>query len=157
MNQPPQTDLDHVAGAPLPVITDEMMRERLPGARPYTAVLLRATAKFVRPDVDPIIWEHGRRNFALREHGVLAVVLPVSDDSDLAGLGIFAATPDEVRAIMDHDPGVTAGIFTYEVHPVRGRWGRLGPESRAQGDSEAGGEARRTKEAVHGTIVAFLM
>jgi hypothetical protein len=21
---------------------------------------------------------------------------------------------------MDHDPGVEAGIFTYEIHPVRG-------------------------------------
>jgi hypothetical protein len=27
---------------------------------------------------------------------------------------------DEVTRIMDEDPGVTAGIFTYEVHPVRG-------------------------------------
>jgi hypothetical protein len=104
----------------LPVISDETMRERLQGVRPYTAVLLRATDKCVRPDVDHVIWEHGRRNFALREQGVLAIVLPVDDDSDWAGLGIFTAPPDEVRAIMDQDPAVMAGIFTYEVHPVRG-------------------------------------
>jgi hypothetical protein len=97
-----------------------MMRARLQGVRQYTAVLLRATEKLVRPDVDPIIWEHGRRNFALREHGVLAIVLPADDDSDWAGLAVFAAPPDEVRAVMSHDPGVMAGIFTYEVHPVRG-------------------------------------
>jgi hypothetical protein len=114
------TDLTHVADVPLPVISDDMMRARLHGVRNYTAVLLRATHKLVRPDVDPIIWEHGRRNFALREHGVLAIVLPADDDSDWAGLAVFAAPPDGVRAIMDHDPGVTAGIFTYEVHPVRG-------------------------------------
>jgi hypothetical protein len=114
------TDLTHVADVPLPVISDDMMRARLDGVRNYTAVLLRATDKLVRPDVDPIIWEHGRRNFALREHGVLAIVLPADDDSDWAGLAVFAAPPDRVRAIMDHDPGVTAGIFTYEVHPVRG-------------------------------------
>ncbi len=128
MNRVPATDLGHVGGIPLPAITDEMMRERLPAARPYTAVLLRATSKLVRPGADPIIWEHGRRNFALREHGVLAIVLPATDDSDWAGLGIFTAEPDEVRAIMDHDPGVTAGIFTYEVHPVRGFPGSCLPE-----------------------------
>lgn len=128
MNQVPGTDLRHVAGTPLPAITDEVMHEQLQSARPYSAVLLRATGKLIRPDADPIIWEHGRRNFALREHGVLAIVLPATDDSDWAGLGIFTAPPDEVRAIMDHDPGVAAGIFTYEVHPVRGFPGSCLPE-----------------------------
>lgn len=118
--KPAMTDPDHVAGAPLPTITDEVMRERLGKTQAYTTVLLRKTSKFIRPDVDPTIWEHGRRNFALREVGVLAVVLPVADDSDWAGLGIFTASPEEVSEIMDRDPGVTAGIFTYEVHPVRG-------------------------------------
>lgn len=114
------TDETHVAGVPLPTVSDEVMRARLVETRAYTAVLLRATDKLVRPDVDPIIWEHGRRNFALREHGVLPIVTPVTDGSDWAGIGIFAASPEEVREIMDHDPGVKAGIFTYEAHPVRG-------------------------------------
>ena len=26
---------------------------------------------------------------------------------------------DEVRRIMDGDPGVQAGVFTYELHPCR--------------------------------------
>jgi hypothetical protein len=51
---------------------------------------------------------------------VLAVVLPVDDDSDLAGLGVFNATEAEVTQILDEDPGVKAGIFTVELHPVRG-------------------------------------
>jgi len=29
-------------------------------------------------------------------------------------------TPEEVVRIMDEDPAVKAGIFTYEVHPIRG-------------------------------------
>ena len=128
MNGVPATDLQHVVGVPLPAITDEVMHERLRAARPYTAVLLRATGKLVRPDVDPIIWEHGRRNFALREHGVLAIVLPATDDNDLAGLHIFSAPPDDVRAIMDHDPAVAAGIFTYEIHPIRGFPGSCLPQ-----------------------------
>ena len=111
---------NHVAGRVLPVVSDEAMRARLSGAATYTAVLLRATETLVRPAADPIIWEHGRRNMALSEAGLLPVVLPVADDTDLAGIGIFAADPDETRAIMADDPGVRAGIFGYEVHPVRG-------------------------------------
>jgi uncharacterized protein YndB with AHSA1/START domain len=114
------TDERYVAGVQLPVISDDEMRERLAGTESYTAVLLRATDKLVRPDVDAVIWEHGRRNFALREHGVLPIVMPATDDSDWAGIAIFAASPDEVQQIMDHDPGVRAGIFIYEAHPVRG-------------------------------------
>lgn len=115
------TDADHVAGIPLPRIGDEVMRERLARARPYTAALLRRTARFVRPDVEPTVWEHGRRNMALVEHGVLAVVLPARDDpTGWAGLGIFAASPEEVARILDHDPGVRAGIFSYELHSVLG-------------------------------------
>ena len=115
------TGRDHVAGAPLPAISDEFMRTRIAKAQPYTAVLLRKTPDLKRPEADPAIWEHGRRNMALEEHGVLAIVLPVNNDpGDWAGLGIFTAPADEVREIMDNDPGVRAGIFSYEVHPVRG-------------------------------------
>jgi hypothetical protein len=122
------TDRDHVAGVRLPTVTDEVMRERIGKAHSYTAVLLRKTDKFVRPEVDPIVWEHGRRNMALVEHGVLAIVLPVNNDpGDWAGLGIFTAKLEEVSEIMDHDPGVEAGIFTYEMHPVRGFPGSILP------------------------------
>ena len=111
---------DQVAGRILPVISDATMRERLAGASTYTAVMLHATDGFVRPAVDPIVWEHGRRNMALVEAGLLAVVLPVGDDSDLAGIGVFTTDPEATRSIMDDDPGVRAGIFAYDVHPVRG-------------------------------------
>jgi hypothetical protein len=100
-------------------VTDDAMRARLGGIKAYTAALLMRTPKLVRPDVNPIVWEHARRNMALVEQGVLAIVAPAADDGDLAGLYVFDASPDEVRAILDHDPGVQAGIFTYEVCPVR--------------------------------------
>jgi uncharacterized protein YndB with AHSA1/START domain len=111
---------NHVAGRALPVVSDDAMRARLADASAYTTILLRSTDKCVRPAVDPIIWEHGRRNMSLVDAGLLAVVLPVTDDTALAGIGVFAATPDDVQTIMDDDPGVRAGIFTYDVHPVRG-------------------------------------
>ncbi|HEV7204234.1 MAG TPA: SRPBCC family protein [Jatrophihabitans sp.] len=112
--------LPSVLGRVLPLITDEVMRSRLSGARSYTAAILRVTPAYTRPAVDATVWEHGRRNMQLLEVGLLPIVLPVDDDTDIAGIGIFAATPDETRTIMDDDPGVRAGIFTYDLHPVRG-------------------------------------
>jgi len=52
---------------------------------------------------------------ALAEAGLLSVVVPVADDTDLAGIGVFAATPDDTNAIMDDHPGGRAGIFRYQT------------------------------------------
>ncbi|MCU1456156.1 MAG: hypothetical protein JWL73_248 [Actinomycetia bacterium] len=99
-------------------ITDEYMREMLGRSRAYCVLLLKGTAKLQEPDAMSIVWEHGRRNFALRADGRLPIVCRVTDDSGWAGVGIFTGTVDEVTAIMDEDPGVKAGLFTYEVLPV---------------------------------------
>jgi hypothetical protein len=114
------TDRDRVAGRQLPTISDSHMREWLAGTHEYTVVLLRKTATFKRPGVDKTIWEHGRRTLALREQGVLSIVTPISDDGDWAGIAIFTGSVDQVNQIMDHDPGVQAGILTYEAHAARG-------------------------------------
>lgn len=101
-------------------ITDDFMRKMLAKTKAYTVVLLKATSARAEPEADAVIWEHGRRNFSLRADGLLPIVCPVADDSGWSGIGIFAATPEETARIMDDDPGVKAGIFTYEVHPVLG-------------------------------------
>jgi len=100
-------------------ISDDFMRDMLTRSRTYSVVFLKATPRQRTPEVDAIIWEHGRRNFALRAEGVLSIVCPVVDDSEWSGIGIFNATEEEVARIMDDDPGVRAGVFTYEVHPIR--------------------------------------
>ncbi|MDQ6669699.1 MAG: YciI family protein [Chloroflexota bacterium] len=104
----------------MPEITDEMMRQSLAKTRSYTIMLLKAGPNISMPGVDKIIWEHGRRNFRLRAAGRLSIICPVADDSGLCGLGIFDADPDEVERIYAADPGVQAGVFTFEVHPSRG-------------------------------------
>jgi hypothetical protein len=99
-------------------ITDEFMREMLPKSKTYTVVILRKTAKRSAADADKVVWEHGRRNFALRAEGKLAIVCPVNDGSEVSGVSIFTTPVEETRAIMEKDPGVQAGIFTYELHPA---------------------------------------
>ena len=87
---------------------------------PYLkVVLLRAGPNYDTPDSPPSSGNTGRRNFSLRADGVLAIVCPILDDSPWAGIGIFNATDEQTWRIMDDDPGVRAGVFTYEVHPIR--------------------------------------
>jgi hypothetical protein len=101
-------------------ITDDIMRERISQTKTYTLIILHKTVKYKEPGMEKIVWEHGRRNFQLREEGLLSIVCPVRDESDLSGIGIFNATAEEVKRIYEDDPGVKAGIFTFEVHPCSG-------------------------------------
>jgi hypothetical protein len=101
-------------------ITDEFMKQMLTTTKSYSIVILKSSPKRNSLEgVDSIIWEHGRRNFALRAEGVLSIVCPISDGSDVAGIAIFNASVEEVKSIMDEDPGVKAGVFVYEIHPCR--------------------------------------
>ena len=104
----------------MPEISDEHMQEMLGKSKTYTAMLLRLTEKATAADAEKIIWEHGRRNFALRAQGRLPIVCPTTDESEWAGIGIFNATPEEAERIMADDPGIKAGLFTCELHPVMG-------------------------------------
>jgi hypothetical protein len=97
-------------------ITDDFMRQMIASAKPYAIVILKKGPNYNRPDVMGIIWEHGRRNFALMEDASLNIVCPVNDGSDLTGIAIFNSTIDETRVIMDDDPGVKEGVFVYEIH-----------------------------------------
>jgi hypothetical protein len=74
---------------------------------------------------EKIIWEHGRRNFSLHRDGLLPIVCPIVDESEFSGVGIFNASIDEVRRIMDEDPVVKEGLFVYEVHDCRSFPGSL--------------------------------
>jgi hypothetical protein len=88
---------------------------------------LKAGPGISTPGAEKTIWEHGRRNYALLADGVLSIVCPVADGSEVSGIYIFDASIDKVRAIMEADPGVQAGIFVYEIHACRGFPGQCLP------------------------------
>jgi hypothetical protein len=106
----------------LPQVTDEMLASARQQTRPYSLIILKAGPKFSPPgpDRDPavsrIILEHGKRNLALRLAGLLPIICPVADGTEVAGIGIFTAAPDEVNRIYSEDPAVMAGVLTFEVH-----------------------------------------
>jgi hypothetical protein len=109
-------------------ITDNFMRQMISRTRNYCIVILKAGPNRNKPGVEKIIWEHGRRNFALRAEGLLSIVCPVSDGSEISGVGIFNADIEEVKSIMNEDPGVKEGVFIYEIHACRSFPGDSLPE-----------------------------
>jgi hypothetical protein len=100
-------------------ITDDFMRQMISRTRNYCVVILKAGPNRNKPGVEKIIWEHARRNFALRAEGLLSIVCPVSDGSDVLGVGIFNADINAVKLIMDGDPAVKEGVFVYKIHACR--------------------------------------
>lgn len=110
--------------ADLPGVTEQQFKDALARTRPYTALVLKATAIYEPPGpnrslaVSAIILEHAMRNYALFLARLLRVVCPVADGSGVTGISIFDATPEDVDRIMREDPGVKAGLFTYEIHPT---------------------------------------
>jgi hypothetical protein len=100
-------------------ISNEFMMQMLPQAKLFSIVLLKTGPNYGSPESQPIIWEHARRNFALRDEGLLSIVCPISDETELKGVGIFNADVEQTKEIMEGDPGVKAGIFIYEVHSAR--------------------------------------
>ena len=52
--------------------------------------------------------------------GAMPVVLRVVDDSDVCGVGVFTGSVEDTTAIMTDDPGVRAGVLTFDVHPCVG-------------------------------------
>jgi len=101
------------------LITDDYMRQMMARTKEYSVVILKAGPNLSNESALKTIREHARRNFVLRNEGLLSIVCPVADGSEVTGIGIFNAGTDQVRAIMDDDPGVREGVFVYEVHPCR--------------------------------------
>jgi hypothetical protein len=100
-------------------ITDEYMHSMFPQTKEYTLMLLKPGPGVDQEGVEKIIWEHGRRNFALRADGLMSIVCPVTIESGISGLGIFNTDIEETRKLMEEDPAVIAGVFVYELLPCR--------------------------------------
>jgi hypothetical protein len=101
-------------------VTDEYMQQMLAKTKEYNIILLKPGPRAGdHPDLKKLIWEHGRRNFSLRAEGSLSIVCPIIAETGISGVGIFNASAEETKNIMDSDPAVQAGIFVYEIHPCR--------------------------------------
>jgi hypothetical protein len=112
------------------LISDEEFMQMRQRGRTYVGLLLMGGPNYDRPDARAIVYEHGKRNLSLMKAGKFPIICPVTDGGPLKGIGVFCVNEEEVRAIMDEDPGVKAGVFTYELHPVRSFPGSALPEKK---------------------------
>ena len=116
--------MNYTSDEDLPDVSDEAFTQARQTVRPFTAVILRPGPAFERPgadrspEVQATIAAHGKRNYALLLAGLMPIVCPIADGSDVVGLSIFDATPEDVERIMAADPAVQAGILGYELHPT---------------------------------------
>jgi hypothetical protein len=100
-------------------ITNEFMMEMLGKSKAYTAVILHKGPNDDIPERQEIIREHGRKNFELRESGVLSIVCPVTENNTVRGIGIFNAEKQEVEKLLKEDPAIKAGVLIYEMLHVK--------------------------------------
>jgi hypothetical protein len=109
----------------LPEVTEQELYAARATFKPYTIIILKHGPKYPPggsnsdPEVFATIVRHGIRNARLRLGGLLRVVCPVADGSDVAGIGIFDATAEDVDRIYSRDPAVLAGVLVYEIHPTQ--------------------------------------
>ncbi len=101
------------------IITDEFMRQMQAKTKEYCVCILKTTPKRGQTGANRFVTEHNRRNFVLRVDGPLSILCQISDGSGVTAVSIFNASVDEVKKIMDEDPAVREGIFTYELHASR--------------------------------------
>jgi hypothetical protein len=99
-------------------ITDEYMKEMRTKTKCYTFLILKPGPRRFEPGADKVIWEHGRRNHALRAEGILPIVCPIGND-EIAGVGVFDRTIEEADALMREDPAVKEGVLVYSLYGCR--------------------------------------
>lgn len=83
--------------------------------KPYLIVILKKSINYHKPDSQNIIQtEHLPYIFNLKSKGIMAIPMPVRDETDIAAIGVFVSNnKEEAGKIMDNDPAVIKGIFTY--------------------------------------------
>jgi hypothetical protein len=116
--------VNYTSDKDLPEVSEEAFTEARQTVRAYTAVVLRPGPAFQprgagrSPEFMATILAHGKRNYALLLAGLMPIVCPIADGSNVVGLGIFDASPEDVERIMAADPAVRADILGYDIHPT---------------------------------------
>lgn len=129
--------MEYTDDSQLPELSDEAFVAMRATVRPFTVCVLKGGPGFEPPGPDPttgvtaIIWRHGKRNTALRMAGLMPIICPISDGTDIKGVCVLDATPEQADRIMANDPAVRAGVLTYELHPSRSYAGSALPVTTA--------------------------
>lgn len=91
---------------------------KLASIKPYVLVILTKGENYGLSDTPRIIQsEHLPYIFGQRRDNEMVLTMPVMDnESSLAAVAIYNTTDKgEVKRLMDKDPAIMAGVFTYEI------------------------------------------
>jgi uncharacterized protein len=104
-------------------ITNELILKTIEKGKQYILMLYNEGPNRNQPpeEAEKLQMEHLHYLFSLRADGKLLLNGPVTDDSALAGIGIFNLTDiKEVEKLASEDPAVKAGRLVFELHPLFG-------------------------------------
>ena len=100
-------------------MSDDRMMQLVGSARPYTVCTLRPGPQWGVGDWEKTIWEHGRRNLAMREQGLLVVTLRTESD-DVVGVGVYDRDLEGTHELLAGDPAIQAGVLLHDLCPAQG-------------------------------------
>jgi uncharacterized protein YciI len=111
-------------------ITDEYIMSQVQKGKQYILLLLkRGPSTDQNEEAQKIQMAHLHHLFTLKAEGKLVLAGPVTEDTDLRGIGIFNLTDmEQVKKIVEEDPAVKSGRLTYELYPWFGLPGDGLPE-----------------------------
>ncbi|MDR3666792.1 MAG: YciI family protein [Ignavibacteriaceae bacterium] len=101
------------------IFTDEVILDTVSKGKQYTLFLYKAGPNRDQPveEEKKLQMAHLHFLFSLRAEGKLILNGPVTDETDLRGIGIFNMTDKkEIEEIISRDPAVKAGRLTYEIY-----------------------------------------
>lgn len=101
-------------------ITNNYIQDKVSSGRQYCLFLYLSGPNRNQSEAesDRIQQDHLRYLFRLREEGILVLNGPVSEESDLRGIGIFNTTNlEKAKQLLDNDPAVKAGRLIYQLYP----------------------------------------
>jgi hypothetical protein len=100
-------------------VDEAYVASELARAKLYTIVYLRRGPAYEdHPARDAITFEHVKRNFDMKLAGDLAVVGPTRSEGEVVGIYIFNVDRAAAARLIEEDPAVAAGIFTYEAQDL---------------------------------------
>lgn len=102
------------------VVDDDYMSAEVAKMKTYTLLLLKSGPKrsnYTDDELNTIQAGHLKHIFEMKLSGKLAIVGPLLTDGNIRGIGIFNASEEEVKQLMEQDPSVKAGLLTVETHP----------------------------------------
>lgn len=99
--------------------TSERLQQKFATMKEYTLVLLKAGPNIENDNAQQKIWEHGARNLQLQNEGLMPIICPIFDESELSGVAIFTTDEATTESLMKDDPAIQEGIFVFEMHPCK--------------------------------------